>query len=29
MPGDQPGFQFNVDLEIQPIGHSRPPAPRG
>src|SRR5271166_3689131 len=29
MPGDQPGFQLNVDLEIQPIRHSRPPHPAG
>src|SRR6202011_2022393 len=29
MPGDQPGFQCTVDLEIQPIRHSRPPHPAG
>jgi hypothetical protein len=25
MPGDQPGFQLDIDLEIQPIRHPLPP----
>jgi hypothetical protein len=29
MVADQPGFQFNANLEIQPIRHSRPPRPTG
>lgn len=24
MPGDQPGFQLDIDLKIQPIRHARP-----
>ena len=29
MPGDQPGFELNINLKIQPIRHSPPPHPAG
>ena len=25
MPGDQPRFQLDIDLEIQPLRHEHPP----